>query len=67
MTLIVADSLEALGTFDEETNQAVGAREGGQDLINDAVVQTITHSGNVLVATTKKMPNGAPAAAIFRY
>jgi hypothetical protein len=67
VTLIVADSVEAPGTFDEETNQAVGAREGGQDLINDAVVQTITHSGNVFVATTKKMPNGAPAAALFRY
>jgi hypothetical protein len=67
LTLIVPDSLEALGTFDEETNQASGAREGGEDLINDAVVQTITHAGNVLVATTKKMPNGAPAVAIFRY
>ncbi|MFL6450749.1 MAG: hypothetical protein ACJ746_24155 [Bryobacteraceae bacterium] len=67
VTLIVSDSLESPGVFDEETNQAVGAREGGQDLINDAVVQTIAHAGNVLVATTKKMPNGAPAAAIFRY
>jgi len=67
LTLIVSDSLEAPGTFDEETNQATGGREGGEDLINDAVVQTITHAGNVLVATTKKMPNGAPAAAIFRY
>jgi len=67
LTLIVSDSIEAPGTFDEETNQAIGTRNGGQDLINDAVVQTITHSGNVLVATTKKMPNGAPAAAIFRY
>jgi hypothetical protein len=67
VTLIVSDSLEAPGTFDEETNQAVGGRDGGQDLINDAVVQTITHAGSVLVATTKKMPNGAPVAAIFRY
>ncbi len=67
VTLIVSDSLEAPGTFDEETHQATGGRDGGEDLINDAVVQTITHAGNVLVATTKKMPNGAPAAAIFRY
>ena len=68
LTLIVSDSVEAPGTFDEETNRAVGERNGGgQDLINDAVVQTITHSGNVFVATTKKMPNGAPAVAIFRY
>jgi hypothetical protein len=67
VTLIVSDSIEALGTFDEETNQVTGAREGGEDLINDAVVQTITHAGSVLVTTTKKMPNGAPAIAIFRY
>ena len=68
VTLIVSDSVEAPGTFNEETNRATGERNGGgQDLINDAVVQTITHSGNVLVATTKKMPNGAPAVAIFRY
>jgi hypothetical protein len=68
LTLIVSDSVEAPGTFDEETNRAVGERNGGgQDLINDAVVQTITHSGNIFVATTKKMPNGAPAVAIFRY
>jgi len=67
LTLMVPDALEAPGIFDEETNQAIGERNGGQDLINDAVVQTITHSGNVFVATTKKMPNGAPAAAIFRY
>jgi len=67
VTLIVSDSIEAPGAFDEETHQATGSREGGQDLVNDAVVQTITHAGNVLIATTKKMPNGAPAAAIFRY
>jgi len=67
VTLIVSDSIEALGTFDEETNQATGAREGGEDLVNDAVIQTITHAGSVLVTTTKKMPNGAPAIAIFRY
>ncbi len=67
LTLIVSDSIEAPGTFDEETNQATGERNGSQDLVNDAVVQTITHAGNVLVTTSKKMPNGAPAVAIFRY
>lgn len=69
VTLIVSDSLETPGVFDEETNRAIGGRVGdsSQDLINDAVVQTIMHAGNVLVATTKKMPNGAPAVAIFRY
>jgi len=67
VTLIVSDSVEAPGTFDEETNQAVGERTSGQDLVNDAVVQTITHAGNVFVTTSKKMPNGAPAVAIFRY
>jgi hypothetical protein len=66
LTLIVSDSLAPTGTFDEATDQASGGA-GDQDLVNDAAVQTILHAGNVFVAPNKKMPNGAPMAAVFRY
>lgn len=69
-TLVVSDSLEKTGAFDEETHQ-VHARETGtgndEELVNDAAVQTLLHAGKVLVAAHRKMPNGAAAAAIFRY
>ena len=70
LTLLVSDSLETTGRFDEATH-TVHARETGttddEDLVNDAAVQTILHAGQVLVAPNSKMPNGAPVAAIYRY
>ncbi len=63
--LMISDSLAPTGAFDEATDQAIGA--GDQDLVNDAAVQTILHAGSVFVAPNKKMPNGSPAAAVFRY
>ena len=70
LTLVVSDSQELTGTFDEATNSVKGVQTGGagdEDLINDAAVQTILHAGNVLVAPHSKMPNGSALAAIFRY
>ncbi|MGH9584828.1 MAG: hypothetical protein ACRD4O_18050 [Bryobacteraceae bacterium] len=70
LTLIVSDSLETAGSFDESTYTVTGREtgtSGDQDLVNDAVVQTILHAGQVLVAPNGKMPNGAPAAAIYRF
>ena len=69
LTLLVSDSQEPTGYFDEATNsvKAHGAEADKQDLVNDAVVQTILHAGKVLVASAKKMPHGVPAAAIFRF
>ncbi|MGH9618379.1 MAG: hypothetical protein ACRD45_01540, partial [Bryobacteraceae bacterium] len=70
LTLMVSDSLEATGSFDENTYVVKGREtgtSGDQDLVNDAVVQTILHAGQVLVAPNGKMPNGAPAAAIYRF
>ncbi len=71
LTLLVSDTLQQAGSFNE-TTQAVkghsnGSAEEEEDLINDAAVQTILHGGNVLSLPNKKMPNGAAAAAIFRY
>jgi hypothetical protein len=70
LTLLVSDSLENPGVFDEETYSAKGGANGTSeegDLINDAAVQTLLHGGQVFSTANKRMPNGAPAAAIFRY
>lgn len=70
LTLLVSDSLETTGSFDETTYTVKGRETGtpvDQDLVNDAAVQTILHAGQVLVAPNGKMPNGAPAAAIYRF
>ncbi len=70
LTLLVSDSLEKTGTFDERTHAVKGHATGlseDEDLVNDAAVQTILHAGQVLSLSNKKMPNGAPLAAVFRY
>ncbi len=70
LTLIVSDSQEQTGVFDEATNTVKGRATGtpeDEDLINAAAVQTIRHAGDVLVAPHQKMPNGSPLAATFRY
>jgi hypothetical protein len=55
LTLVVSDSLEHTGG------------RAGEDPVNDAAIQTILRAGRVLVAPHSKMPNGAAAAAIFRF
>ena len=70
LTLLVSDSLEKTGAFDERTHSVRGhARDAAEeeDLVNDAVVQTVLHAGQVYVAPNTKLPNGAPVAAVFRF
>jgi hypothetical protein len=70
LTLILSDSHEQTGVFDEATHSAKGRQTGSaedEDLVNDAALQTILHAGNVLIAPHNKMPNGSATAAIFRY
>ena len=70
LTLLVSDSLETPGAFDESTYTVKGRETGtaeDEDLVNDAAVQTILHAGQVYVVRNGKMPNGAPLAAIFRF
>jgi hypothetical protein len=70
LTLLVSDSLETTGSFDETTYTVKGRETGtseDEDLVNDAVVQTILHAGQVFVVPNSKMPNGAPLSAIFRF
>ncbi|HZQ53425.1 MAG TPA: hypothetical protein VFB14_14570 [Bryobacteraceae bacterium] len=70
LKLVVSDSLETTGAFNEATYTVKGRETGtpeDEDLVNDAVVQTILHAGQVLVAPNGKMPNGTPVAAIYRF
>ena len=70
LTLLVSDSSEQTGAFDEATHTVKGRVSGGaedQDLVNDAVVQTVLHAGQVFVVPNSKMPNGTPVAAIYRF
>ena len=68
--LLVSDSTDLTGRFEEETHQ-VKVRQDGvpeeEDLLNDAAVQTILHSGQVLVAPNRQMPSGAAMAALLRF
>jgi hypothetical protein len=70
LTLLVSDSQEITGVYDEPTHDVKGRETGSaedEDLVNDAAVQTIVHGGEVLVMPHAKMPNGSMFAAIYRY
>lgn len=70
LTLLVSDSLQTTGVFDEATFTVKGRETGtveDEDLVNDAVVQTILHAGQIFVAPNGKMPHGSPVAAIYRF
>jgi hypothetical protein len=68
--LLVSDSLERKGRFEEDLHQ-VKVREDGtpneEDLLNNAAIETILHGGQVLVAPNNRMPNGAAMAALLRF
>ncbi|MBV9082813.1 MAG: hypothetical protein JOZ62_09070 [Acidobacteriaceae bacterium] len=70
LTLLVSDSQEKTGVFDETTFTVKGRETGtaeDEDLVNDAAVQTIIHAGKIYVVPHNKMPNGAAVAAVFRF
>jgi hypothetical protein len=70
VTLLVSDTLENAGTFNETTHSVKGGSKGeaeNEDLVNGAVVETLLHAGQVFTVPNNRMPHGAPAAAIFRY
>jgi hypothetical protein len=70
LTLLVSDSLEKTGVFNEATHSVKGRETGGSndvDLVNDAALQAILHAGKVLVVPHNKMPNGSAVAATFRF
>lgn len=68
LTLLASDALDANGFFDE-TSHAVRTKGHGpkEDLVNDAIVQTVLHAGKVLIVDQDKMPEKAAVAAIYRF
>jgi hypothetical protein len=58
------------GTFDEMSNELVfhdSPNEGGEDLIDNAVVKTLANGGEIFLLDKEKMPADCQIAAIMRY
>lgn len=68
--LLVAERARAAGNLDEATHEVKAhgqPQDGDEDLINVAVMQTITHGGRVWVLPQTRMPENRPLAAVMRY
>ncbi|HZU26207.1 MAG TPA: hypothetical protein VFA04_11840 [Bryobacteraceae bacterium] len=69
--LFLNETGEYRGWFREATGEVKGhgKSEGvaEEDLLNAAAVRTLASGGNVFVLPGARMPNGAPAAAVFRW
>ncbi|MDQ2946011.1 MAG: hypothetical protein M3Y27_08730 [Acidobacteriota bacterium] len=68
--LILAEGAQYMGNFDQATDSVQGHKKplpGDEDLLNAAAVQTVLHAGQVFVVSPKRVPNGAPAIAVFRW
>jgi hypothetical protein len=50
-----------------ENGAVPGAVEGGADLLDTAIVQTLRHGGDVQTLSDTSMPSRGPVCAIFRY
>ncbi len=69
-TLFVAANLQKWGSFDPanarlEIHEA--AQPGDEDLLDVAAIQTLLNNGVVYAVAPEEVPDGGPAAAIFRY
>ena len=68
--LFLQENAHYEGTFDEarfrvkHTSDPVNHPE---DLIDEAIHQTIVHGGDAMILPGSQMPNGVPVCAIFRY
>lgn len=63
--LFLRDGAEYRGDFDEI--RRLVKRSGDEDLLNEAAIETLLHGGEVAVPGPDKIPDGAEAAALFRY
>jgi hypothetical protein len=69
-SLFVAVSLQAWGFFDPATSgiRLVEQEEpGSEDLMDFAAIQTLMQGGQVFSLEAGEVPDGPPAAAVFRY
>jgi hypothetical protein len=44
-----------------------GVPRVGEDLINEAAIETLLHRGDVFVEQSRFLPLASPLAAIYRY
>jgi hypothetical protein len=68
--LFVTKGEKIWGTFDEMANELVfhdTPDEDGEDLIDNAVVQTLANGGEVFLLDREKMPCDCQVAALMRY
>ncbi len=68
--LFVTKGEHIWGTFDEMANELVfhdTPDEGGEDLIDNAVVKTLANGGEVFLLEKEKMPADCQVAALMRY
>jgi hypothetical protein len=68
-TMFVADGARQWGRYDPATRRAALLDEpsGAEELLNLAATSTVQSSGKVRTAPAGSLPEGALAAAIFRY
>lgn len=72
-TLFVARGVRLWGSYDGQKREArlqedqERQRNGGQDLLDLAAVQTFLNGGKVYAVPQQEVPNGQAMAAIFRY
>lgn len=71
--LFVARGVRLWGAYDPDARQVklqedqAGQRNGAEDLIDLAAVQTFLNGGNVFAVDRPEVPDGQAMAAIFRY
>jgi hypothetical protein len=68
--LFVQKGAHLWGTFNEMSNELQlhdGDGDGGESLIDNAVVRTLMTGGDVYIVDKDDMPADAPLAAVFRY
>ena len=64
-SLLMTPGASSMGDFGQIVTKFSG--EGTTDLVNAAAVETIRHSGQVIILPSGKMPAKVTVAAIFRY
>lgn len=70
MHLFAAENAQVMGNFDEAKHRAwthTEPRDGDEDLINAAALQTIVHAGHVHLVPQARVPGNRPMAAVMRY
>lgn len=72
-SLFVARGVRVWGSYDEDKRKIVlqedqtGPRNGNEDLLDLAALQTYLNGGRVFVVEQKDVPEGKSLAAVFRY